>query len=102
MYLGSTHVRERLAGYLDEIYAGACDKTKAAIDAWRATYEDGSANRVATDELIAVLESAPENANTPLIKKVLDEKEFLAKKSVWIFGGDGWAYDCLLYTSRCV
>ncbi len=93
MYLGSTHVRERLAGYLDEIYAGACDKTKAAIDAWKATYEDGSANRDATDELIAVLEGAPECPNTPLIKKVLAEKEFLAKKSVWIFGGDGWAYD---------
>ncbi len=80
MYLGSKPMRERLAGYLDEIYADACDKTKAAIDAWKATYEDGSANRDATDELIAVLEGAPECPNTPLIKKVLAEKEFLRQE----------------------
>src|SRR5699024_8258836 len=54
--------------------------------------DDGEANAEATKALVAVLEKGAE-AGCALCKEVLSEKEYLSKKSIWIFGGDGWAYD---------
>ncbi len=94
MYLGAVQIRERLLGYLNQIEANACSEAVAtAIAEYKATYEDGTANRAATDKLIALFEGADNCKNKALVDKVLAEKEFLAKKSFWIFGGDGWAYD---------
>ncbi len=91
MAIAAKTIREKLKGYVTEI--GASDKAsaevKAACEAYLATYDDGKANGEATDKLIAALSGI----DCDLCKKVLDEKEYLAKKSVWIFGGDGWAYD---------
>lgn len=61
-----------------------------AIDTYLEFYQDGQKSRGVTDELIAVLEQLPTNED---IEFVLQNKEFLAKKSIWAFGGDGWAYD---------
>ena len=93
-YYGQKAVRDNLAGKLAEIAQSdkAPAATKSAIQAWFDTKEQGEANKEATAALIAALE-ADQAAGCPVAKEILDNKEFLAKKSVWIFGGDGWAYD---------
>ena len=64
---------------------------KAKIDAYFATANDGKANAVATKELVAALEAC--DCDCAEKAAVLKAKDFLSKKSNWIFGGDGWAYD---------
>jgi len=94
MYLGQKAIRERLVGQVKEMAASdkASAEFKAAVDKYIETYEDGAANAAATDALIAELEKAAA-AGCPTAPEVLASKEYLSKKSVWIFGGDGWAYD---------
>ncbi len=92
MYVGQKAIREKLIGYVKELRAGVCDEEKAAvIDAYLNTLDDGKANEAATKALVAMLESC--DCKNPLKDKILAEKTFLSKKAVWIFGGDGWAYD---------
>lgn len=62
---------------------------KAAIEEYNATFEDAEANANATTKLVAALISL----NTEAAREVLAQKDFLSKKSQWILGGDGWAYD---------
>ena len=62
---------------------------KPAFDKFIETKNDGDANKVATAELIKAIA----NINSQEAKDVLADKEYLSKKSCWIFGGDGWAYD---------
>jgi len=92
--LGQKTIRERLMGKVKEMAASekASDEFKAAAEAYFATAEDGEKNADATKALIVELEKAAA-AGCPVAPAILDEKEYLAKKSVWIFGGDGWAYD---------
>ncbi|MEG1863309.1 MAG: pyruvate:ferredoxin (flavodoxin) oxidoreductase [Oscillospiraceae bacterium] len=91
LYQGQKAIRERLAAKLHELRGvTSSDEKAAAIDEYFATYNDGAANKVATAKLVALLESTPD---CEYCKYVLTDKEYLAKKSVWIFGGDGWAYD---------
>jgi pyruvate-ferredoxin/flavodoxin oxidoreductase len=52
--------------------------------------EDSESNKAAAAKLVAALEADPD---CPYSKEILADKEYLTKKSVWIFGGDGWAYD---------
>ena len=94
MYLGQKALREKLVAKVTEMAASdkASDEFKAAVDAYLATKENGEANAKATTALVAELEKAAA-AGCPTAKEVLAEKEYLSKKSVWIFGGDGWAYD---------
>ncbi len=95
MYLAATTIRKRLAGYVDALMEkGVSDNLKAAIQGWVDTMMDGKANRPATDAMVAALEAEKaDGEKAELIAKLLKDKEFLAKKSIWIFGGDGWAYD---------
>ncbi len=90
MLLAQRAIRDKLARELAEI-AEASDNAdlKAAIEQWQDTFASGATNGIATDALVAELEKA----GTAEAQAVLDEKDFLAKKSQWIFGGDGWAYD---------
>lgn len=96
MTLAQNAVRGRLAEYIENI-AASTDKEelKAACENYLATANDSKANRPATDALIAELEKVAdcECEAGKLAKKTLADKDFLAKKSMWIFGGDGWAYD---------
>ncbi|MGI5959591.1 MAG: pyruvate:ferredoxin (flavodoxin) oxidoreductase [Massiliimalia sp.] len=62
---------------------------KAAGQEWLDTYNVGATNGAATDKLIAALEACGCDA----AKEILNDKDYLAKKSQWVFGGDGWAYD---------
>ena len=91
MYLGQQAVRTRLAEKIREL-AGVTESAekKAACEEYLNTMEDYEANKAATDKLVAALEADPD---CPYSKEILADKEYLVKKSLWIFGGDGWAYD---------
>ena len=122
MYLGQKAIRNRLKAKTEALIAveWARPELKEAAQKWLDTMEDGEANQAATKAYVAALESSiatvDELAAIPqmkdhaaelkakgeqfcdcdackLVKDILDEKEYLNKKSVWIFGGDGWAYD---------
>ena len=92
--LGQKTIRQRLMGKVKEMAESdkASAEFKAAAEAYFATAEDGEKNTDATKALVVELEKAAA-AGCPTAPAVLAEKEYLSKKSVWIFGGDGWAYD---------
>ena len=94
MFLGQEAVRTRLVEKLTAMAAdeAAPAEAKAAIQAFLDTKEDGAANGAATDALVAELEKGAA-AGCADCKEILANKEYLRKKSMWIFGGDGWAYD---------
>jgi len=88
MFLGQKAIREKNIEKLAKI-AEAEPSVKPAIDKFLDTKDCGTCSRVATEELLKAIS----NLNNEDAKNVIADKEFLAKKSVWIFGGDGWAYD---------
>lgn len=67
------------------------DKAKEKMSAYLETLEDGSANKTATKEMLEVLEQ--EKISGEAAETILEYRDFASKKSQWIFGGDGWAYD---------
>ena len=91
MFLGQQATRERLAGKIREL-AGVTESAekKAACEEYLATMEDYEANKAAIAKLLPLLEADPD---CRFSKEILADKEYLGKKSMWIFGGDGWAYD---------
>ncbi|MCH5187511.1 MAG: pyruvate:ferredoxin (flavodoxin) oxidoreductase, partial [Oscillospiraceae bacterium] len=89
MFLGQNTLREDLIKKVEAVKESADDAAKAVIDKYLETKNDGKANKVATAELVEVLAKL----NTPEAAEILKDKEYLGKKSVWILGGDGWAYD---------
>ena len=93
MYLGQKAIRDRLIDDVKQIATSdkADEAVKAAAEEYLATVNDGAKNTAASEALVAALEK--QGANCPVCKDVLDNKDYLGKKSVWIFGGDGWAYD---------
>ena len=94
MYIGQKTIREKLIAMVEEMAASdkASEAFKAAAENYLATKDNGKANEPATKALIAELEAAAA-AGCPTAPKILAEKQYLSKKAVWIFGGDGWAYD---------
>lgn len=94
MYLGQKVIRDKLIAKVEEIAASdkASAELKAATAKFIETKDSTIENTPAAEALIAELEKAA-TAGCELAKEVLDKKQYLAKKSVWIFGGDGWAYD---------
>ena len=94
MYLGQKVLRDQAIAKIEEMAASdkATDSFKAAAAKYLETKNDTKANTPATEALIAELEKAAAYG-CPTAPEVLAKKDYLAKKSVWIFGGDGWAYD---------
>ncbi len=94
MFLGQKVIRNRLIGYVKELAEMVTDpEKKAIIDAYLNTVDDGKANTPAAEALVAMLQNCSCDQCAALREKILTDKDYLAKKSVWIFGGDGWAYD---------
>ena len=91
MHIGQKYLRDQAIETLKEIAASdkASAELKAAIDKYLETKDDTIANAPATEALVAELEKC----DCEKSKAVLAKKDYLSKKSVWIFGGDGWAYD---------
>lgn len=95
MLLAQSTIRARLRDELEEMSANT-DNTELrdAVRNWIDTYQSSSLNGNATEKLVAALETvAQTGALASTVSDILAEKDFLAKKSQWIFGGDGWAYD---------
>ena len=95
MALGQKAIRNRLIEYVEGIQKDTDSADlKTACQNYLDTVTDSTSSRPATDALIAELEKNTEDAKVgELVKKTLVDKDELAKKSMWIFGGDGWAYD---------
>ena len=101
LYLGQKAIRDRLADHTRKLIA--LDYTDEGIVAagqkWLDTMDDGAANGEAAKAYIAAMEAVIGQREgctceaCALVREILKEKEYLNKKSVWIFGGDGWAYD---------
>ncbi|MBR3297260.1 MAG: pyruvate:ferredoxin (flavodoxin) oxidoreductase, partial [Firmicutes bacterium] len=95
MRLGSVSLREYIKDNAEKIIGTSADEgLKCAAQDWIDAFNDGSKTIEASDAFLAALEkadaSAPEGEN---VKYILKNKEHLTKKSTWIVGGDGWAYD---------
>ena len=91
MYTAQAVIRESLANKVRSVMESTADEArKAACQTWLDTYDDGEANKAATKALVENLEA---HVCCDTVKEILSKKEYLSKKSVWIFGGDGWAYD---------
>ena len=97
MALANDAIRARLVDYVKAIEASseASDAMKTACKDYLATFDSSVENREPADKLIAELEKVSSGSGevADLAKKTLADKDYLAKKSVWIFGGDGWSYD---------
>ncbi len=86
LYLGQKKIRDDLKAKVEAI----ADKVPEAAQ-WLGTYNCGDANQAATRELISALERL--DCDCDIRAELLEKKDYLNKKSCWIFGGDGWAYD---------
>ena len=90
MLLAQNAIRGGLKEKVEDLVAnGENEDVKAAGQEWLDTYGCGATNGTATDKLIAALEAC----GCDKAKEILAQKDFLGKKSQWVFGGDGWAYD---------
>ena len=92
MYLGQKYQRDHLLSLAEDIAANAEDAAlKEAAANYIATAADGKANEAAANAFAA--EAEKHAADCDVCKEIVEKKQYLSKKSVWIFGGDGWAYD---------
>ena len=90
MVLAQKALRDGLKVKVEDIAANSENEAcKAAAQEWLDTFSCGATNGAATDKLVAALEAC----GCEKAQAILKDKDFLAKKSQWIFGGDGWAYD---------
>lgn len=89
MYLAQATLRQRLIGKVLELGKTAEGALRDTINEYLTTVNDGTANKPATKALVAALEKD----GSDKAKEILADQDFLGKKSVWIFGGDGWAFD---------
>ena len=81
--------RTHLASLMETAVESASGDLKDAMDAWLTGKDDASASKAASDQL----KNALEGSNDPALKEIADMSDLFTKQSIWIFGGDGWAYD---------
>jgi pyruvate-ferredoxin/flavodoxin oxidoreductase len=89
MATGVRQMRDRIAGQMNQGMESVKPETREAFAAWVADRNDANKSKVASEKVLAALK----NESGPLAAEILKLKQYLVKKSVWIFGGDGWAYD---------
>ena len=91
MLLAQNAIRSGLKEKVESVMNSeqASEEVKAACQEYLDTYGVGATNGIATDKLVAALEGC----DCEVCKDIVANKDFLAKKSQWVFGGDGWAYD---------
>ena len=90
MFMGVKAIRERIAEKIKIALDSELDEDiKAPLKEWLDFMDEGEGSRERANKVIKALE----NCDLDIAKAILDDKEFLVKRSQWIFGGDGWAYD---------
>ena len=95
MNLATTHRRERLADLIRQLAEGCGDEVKAICNAWLENKDDAEGSRKAAPAVVKMVEECM-NCGCEcdeICKEIYDLRDLLVKKSQWIFGGDGWAYD---------
>ncbi len=93
MYLGVNQIREHIADLMRRSMEQELpDAVKQAFIAWLESKDDGEASKAASENVVKVLSEAGINGNQ-LLEDIMSKKDYLVKKSFWIIGGDGWAYD---------
>jgi pyruvate-ferredoxin/flavodoxin oxidoreductase len=87
--------RNKLAAIIRELLAlDIPEDVKAPFEAWLEGKEDAKASKAATLDILGILSRGCKNEKAgQLMKEIEERKDLLIKKSVWVFGGDGWAYD---------
>ncbi len=96
MYLGVKQIRERLTDISTQLIGMVIDEElKTKLQQWVDSAEDGEASKPASCELLEAIKvyTPKDQLQTQLIAELLEKKDYLVKRSVWIVGGDGWAYD---------
>lgn len=91
MFIGSQKIRKQLAETAARVAEGASDELKAALNNWVEGVNQGEGSRDRANLVVELLEK--EANKTADMQEILDKKQYLVKRSQWIFGGDGWAYD---------
>ncbi len=87
---GNERIRIRIADRMEKITTGNySEELKTAAQEWISAMHDQDASKIATEKVIPMLEKTKDS----LTKELLELKDFFVKKSIWIIGGDGWAYD---------
>jgi len=89
MALGVSKLRERIALRMNDAMNEVSPETREAFSEWIAGKDNAEQSKTAADKVVAALKKD----NHPVAKEVLSLQQYLVKKSIWIFGGDGWAYD---------
>jgi pyruvate-ferredoxin/flavodoxin oxidoreductase len=90
MATGTNQLRKRIAMFMNMALAnGIAGETKEAFTEWLENMENAEGSKTASEKVIA----ACKKENNDICRDILNLKQYLVKKSVWIFGGDGWAYD---------
>ncbi|NSW90904.1 MAG: pyruvate:ferredoxin (flavodoxin) oxidoreductase [Firmicutes bacterium] len=111
MYLGVKQIREKLASLMEQVVndrgrvnagikdeespassAQITEELKQAFREWVNSKDDGKASKIASDKILKILKNYNYSDNR-IIEEIMEKKDFLVKPSVWIIGGDGWAYD---------
>jgi len=93
MYLGVKQIRERLADLMKEALNTSIDENiKEAFREWLQGMDDADASKKATARIFEALKGINFEKH-PILREIMDRKDFLIKKSIWLIGGDGWAYD---------
>ncbi len=87
--IGGNKIRERLNRLMKDNMGSVGAETAEAFKDWIANMSDAKASKIASDKVI----SACEKDKSPVCKEIIELKQYLVKKSYWVFGGDGWAYD---------
>jgi pyruvate-ferredoxin/flavodoxin oxidoreductase len=96
MYLGNKQIRNKLECLMKELLeAGLEDTLKELLSDWIHYKEDGELSRTVSEKLVKALSEykTADKENEKLINEILEKKDYLVKRSHWILGGDGWAYD---------
>ncbi|MFO7459100.1 MAG: pyruvate:ferredoxin (flavodoxin) oxidoreductase [Desulfatiglandales bacterium] len=97
MFLGASHRREKLADLVQEAVAAEVSQDlKEAFQLWLDHYDDGEKSKEYGRKVEELIEKDIMDGDSPaedLLYSILDRSDYLVKKSVWVFGGDGWAYD---------
>lgn len=92
MYLGVKQIREKLAELMKEALTTAInEELKKAFEQWIAGMEDANLSKEASEKILQLI--GKEESSNAILKEIMEKKDYLIKKSHWMIGGDGWAYD---------
>ena len=91
MVLANKKIRNTLVSRMNSVMDEVKPELAAAFKAWIEGRDNADASKAAAKEIAALIKDA--DMTNPAIKEIADRTDFLVKRSQWVFGGDGWAYD---------